>query len=292
MNMIDVIIPSRPRDIGGFVVRRVLPHAQRRTIGAFIFLDQMGRVSLPPEKPLEVLPHPHIGLSTVTYLFEGTITHRDSTGIVQDIHSGDVNWMTAGSGVVHSERTPTELLGNKQEIFGLQTWIALPKDTEDIAPSFQHVPKEHLPAWSSDGINFRLIVGDAFGQTSPVKVFSKMFYVEARTERAQKLSIQPTDLVGERAAYIVEGSLTIESQTIEAGNMVVFKNQIPLRMTLGENTRLMFLGGEPLPEKRYIWWNFVSSSEETIELAKVMWKNQTFPKITGETEFVPLPDDK
>jgi redox-sensitive bicupin YhaK (pirin superfamily) len=261
-------------------------------VGAFIFLDQIGDDVLPPEKPISVLPHPHIGLSTVTYLFKGAMTHRDSAGVVQDIHPGDVNWMTAGSGVVHSERTPEQLRGNAQEIFGLQLWVALPKEVEDIEPSFQHLAKENLPAWSSNDIEFRLIVGAAFGKTSPVQVFSKLFYVDVRSTRAQTLSIEPSDLIGERAAYVVEGTLFAENQTINAGNMIVFKNNIPLQMTVGSDSRLMLLGGEPLAEKRYIWWNFVSSSEEKIERAKLRWKTQQFPKITGETEFVPLPDEK
>ena len=288
MHSIELVIKARPGDIGGFTVARVLPFAKRRMVGPFIFFDHMGPSTFLPGNGIDVKPHPHIGLATVTYLYEGALTHRDSLGHVQDIHPGDVNWMIAGEGIVHSERTPVTLRKNKFQMHGIQTWVALPQKDEDSLPSFNHYPFSTLPRWVKGGINFRLIAGEAFGHISPVETFSKMFYIDIFSEQENELYIKD-ELFGERALYIAEGHITISGEEFRSRNLIVFKNGHEIKVALQKNTRCLLLGGESFKEKRFIWWNFVSSTENKIEKAKIKWKKQNFPIVPDENEFVPLP---
>ncbi|MDX2130304.1 MAG: pirin family protein [Chloroherpetonaceae bacterium] len=290
---IELIIHARERQVGNFTVKRLLPFGLKRMVGPFIFVDEMGPHAISPHTEGDVLPHPHIGLSTVTYLFSGAMLHRDSSGSVQEIHPGDVNWMTAGSGIVHSERFPESVKKNGTLLHGLQTWVALPKDKEDTAPTFEHVPKSILPTWESGSISWNLILGNAFGKVAPVHVYSPLFYCHCVALETTTLHLtaefgdSPTL---ERAFYVVEGSIETEGQIISKGTMVSFKPNEPISLTLQNGTRGMWLGGETFPEKRFIWWNFVSSDEAKIEAGKARWKAQAFPKIEGETEFIPLPE--
>ena len=284
------LIPGRPRDLGGFSVRRTLPSMQRRLVGPFIFWDHMGPVRLEPGHGMDVRPHPHINLATVTFLFEGEIVHKDSLGSDQSIRPGDVNWMTAGRGIVHSERTGAELRKAGPAVHGLQSWVALPTELEESEPSFQHVPGTLLPELGKPGARLRVIAGKAFGETSPVKVLSSLFYVEARLEAGAELALP--DEYAERAAYVVEGAIECDGLRAEAGTMAVAEDgaKAPAPIRALESSRVMLLGGAPLG-KRYIWWNFVSSSEERIDRAKRDWKEGAFPKVPGDdVEFIPLPE--
>jgi redox-sensitive bicupin YhaK (pirin superfamily) len=281
-----LIVPGR-RDLGdGFEVRRALPAAERRMVGPFVFFDQMGPAVLVPGRGLDVRPHPHIGLATVTYLFEGEILHRDSLGVVQPIRPGEVNWMTAGRGIVHSERTPETHRAAGSRVFGIQTWIALPQEHEEAEPAFAHHGTDELPLREDRNATLRLIVGTLDGQRSPVKTFSEMFYVDALLKPGGLLSL--SDEHQERAAYVVEGAVQLE-QEYASGQMLVFKPGHPVAMSTEKGARLMLFGGAPVGP-RHIWWNFVSSSKARIVQAAQDWKAGRFPAVPGETEFIPLPD--
>ncbi len=269
-------------------MRRTLPSMQRRLVGPFIFWDHMGPVTLEPGHGMDVRPHPHINLATVTYLFEGQIVHKDSLGSDQEIRPGDVNWMSAGRGIVHSERTGAELRKAGPAVHGLQSWVALPSDLEESEPSFQHVEGKSLPEVGRPGARLRVIAGRAFGETSPVRVMSPLFYVDARLDAGAELALPEEH--AERAAYVVEGAVQCGGQRVEAGTMAVAGDGAYATIRALEGSRVMLLGGAPLG-KRYIWWNFVSSSEERIERAKREWKGGAFPKVPGDdVEFVPLPE--
>ncbi|MEZ5427661.1 MAG: pirin family protein [Pyrinomonadaceae bacterium] len=289
---VDLVIESKMRDlIGDFKVRRVLPSAKRRMVGPFVFLDQMGPEILGAGKGLDVAPHPHIGLATVTYLFEGELLHRDSLGSIQPVRPGEVNWMTAGRGIAHSERTPTEERKGVSELFGLQSWVALPLSVEESDPTFAHHPEKELPLIEGEGKRVRLIAGSLWGEASPVVTASDLIYADVSLEDGAKLSVAPE--YEERAVYIVSGAVEFSSGEgrFEAGRLVVFKPGEEIILSAGpKGSRLMLLGGEPLEEKRYIWWNFVSSSQERIEQAKKDWREGDFAPVVGETEFIPLPD--
>jgi redox-sensitive bicupin YhaK (pirin superfamily) len=283
-----LLIPSRPRDIGGFSVHRTLPSTQRRLVGPFIFWDHMGPVKLEPGHGMDVRPHPHIGLATVTYLFEGEIVHKDSLGSDRAIRPGDVNWMTAGRGIAHSERTGPELRKAGPSVHGLQSWVALPTEREEDPPAFQHVEGKSLPELGLAGARLRVIAGTAFGATAPVTVMSPLFYVEARLDAGATLPL-PDDHP-ERAAYVVEGAIECEGQQVGAQTMAVAADGVPSTIRALRDSRVMLLGGAPVG-KRHIWWNFVSSSEERIERAKRDWREGAFPRIPGDdVEFVPLPE--
>jgi redox-sensitive bicupin YhaK (pirin superfamily) len=287
-----MVIETRVREIvDDFKVRRALPVAKRRMVGPFIFLDQMGPEVLRRGKGLDVAPHPHIGLATVTYLFEGELMHRDSLGIVQPIRPGEVNWMTAGSGIAHSERTPPEMRLTGSELFGIQSWVALPKRHEECAPTFAHYCADKLPLVEGEGKRVRVITGSLFGAKSPVQTLSDMFYADVTLVRGAHLPI-PSDHE-ERAAFIVEGSLEVlpNEGTYSAGQLLIFKPgaKITLRAPESSPTRMMLLGGEPMDGPRHIWWNFVSSSKDRIEQAKEDWKAGRFARVPEETEFIPLP---
>jgi redox-sensitive bicupin YhaK (pirin superfamily) len=289
---LDTLIVTRVRDlVDGFKVRRVLPSARRRMVGPFIFLDQMGPEILSAGRGLDVAPHPHIGLATVTYLFSGELLHRDSLGTVQAIRPGEINWMTAGNGIAHSERTPQEMRASGSDLFGIQSWVALPLKEEESEPAFVHHDTGELPVVEGEGKRVRLIAGALYGARSPVKTLSEMFYADAELEGGAALPL-PADHE-ERAAYIVEGAVTLSGDggTFEAGQLLVFKPgaEMTLEATGSSPARVMLLGGEPMEGRRHIWWNFVSSSGERIEQAKEDWKAGRFAPVPDETEFIPLP---
>ena len=285
---IDLIIEPKARDLGGFSVRRVLPSVRRRMLGPFVFFDHMGPATFVAGEGMDVRPHPHINLATVTYLFEGEIDHRDSLGSHQAIQPGAINWMTAGRGIVHSERTPLHARQNGQRLHGIQLWVALPAEHEEVPPEFFHHPAASLPVVEFPGVQARVLAGSAYGKTSPVKVFSPLFYVEARLDAGAELEL-PGDYP-ERAAYIATGSVSSGRENINEPKLVIFRagDRATLRATT--DARVMLLGGEPLEGPRHIFWNFVSSSAERIERAKLDWAERRFPLVPGdEEEFIPLP---
>src|SRR5258708_372018 len=287
MTAIAHVVESRKRDLGGFEVRRILPFGGGRMVGPFIFLDHMGPVAFAAGRGIEVRPHPHICLATVTYLFDGEIEHRDSLGVVQTIRPGDVNWMTAGRGIVHSERTGAAFRAAGHKLHGLQSWVALPKADEEIEPAFHHFSAQSLPARDGAGLRLRLIAGKAFGLRSPVRVFSEMFYADAMLENDTTLDLPAEH--AERAAYVVEGSIDVEGRPFAEGTLLVFAEGEAVRLRAKSASRVALLGGAPLESKRLIWWNFVASSPERIERAKRGWADGKFAKVPGETEFIPLP---
>jgi len=286
---IDTVIVPRTRDIGGFDVRRVLPAIGRRMVGPFIFLDEMGPAQLPAGLGMDVRPHPHIGLATVTYLFDGTIVHRDSLGSVQPIVPGDVNWMTAGRGIVHSERSDPELRRAPQRMHGLQSWVALPRDHEETAPEFTHYPGAGQPAMEAEGIRARVVAGAALGLRSPVRAFSDLFYIDLHLAPGARLALERDH--EERAAYLIAGAVEIDGARFEPGRLLVFAPRAEIVVAAPAGAHLVVLGGEPMDGPRHIWWNFVSSSQDRIEQAKADWKRDRFGlPVPGETEFIPLPE--
>ena len=287
---VDLVILPPVRDLGdGFTVRRALPSAHRRMVGPFIFFDQMGPVAFEGGEGLDVRPHPHIGLATVTYLLEGEILHRDSLGSKQAIRPGEVNWMTAGSGIVHSERTDPAIRDQGQRLFGLQTWVALPKEAEEIAPAFAHHKADAIPTIEDDGARLTLIAGRSDGIVSPVQTFSDMVYADIVLMDGARYQLKAEHV--ERALYVVEGTIEVVGQTggFATGELVVFKPDAEIIVRAKGGARLMLMGGEPLAEKRHIYWNFVSSSPDRIEQAKEDWKAQRFAAVPEEHDFIPLP---
>lgn len=290
MSKVELTIAPRPRDLGGFSVRRILPATERRMVGPFIFLDHMGPAAFDPGKGVDVRPHPHIGLATVTYLFDGELFHRDSLGNAQEIRPGAVNWMTAGRGIVHSERTGTAERRGSHNLHGLQSWVALPKAHEETAPGFFHHPADTLPVRAEDGVTLSMIAGEAFGMRAPVKTFSPIFYVDVVMKAGAKLELAPE--YTERAVYLIEGALEADGQKLSAHEMSVFERGAVVILRATTPVHAVILGGEPFAEPRHIWWNFVSSDKDRMEQAKKDWKEQRFPKVPGdEMEFTPLPPD-
>jgi redox-sensitive bicupin YhaK (pirin superfamily) len=285
----ETVIVPRSRDIGGFEVRRALPSAQRRMVGPFVFFDHMGPALFQPGKGIDVRPHPHIGLATVTYLFDGEILHRDSLGTVQPIRPGDVNWMTAGRGIAHSERTGPEARAAGGTLAGIQSWIALPKRQEETEPGFAHFPKAQLPTIEAEGVKLRLIVGAAFGLRAPAPVFSDMFYADAALAAGARL-VLPAEYE-ERAIYVADGAIEIAGQTFGSGQLLVFRPGDAIDLRAQAASRVLLLGGEPMDGPRHLWWNFVSSSKERIEQAKADWKAGRFGPVPGDAEFIPLPEE-
>jgi hypothetical protein len=285
---VELVIAPRLRDLGGFTVRRILPYAKRRMIGPFIFLDEMGPAALPAGQGLDVAPHPHIGLATVTYLFEGAIVHRDSLGSTQTIRPGAVNWMTAGRGIVHSERSGADERAQAKPLHGMQSWVALPLAQEETAPGFTHHDAETLPVIEDEGLWMRLIAGRAYGEQAPVEVFSELFYLHA--ELAAGASLDLPEEHAERAFYVVSGSIELDGAPCGPATMAVVKPQAAARITATAPSRVMLLGGAPLEGKRHIWWNFVASTPERIERAKADWKAGRFPAVPGDGDFIPLPE--
>ncbi len=294
LDSIETLIIPRARDLGGFEVRRALPAPARQMVGPFIFFDQAGPAEFVTGKGVDVRPHPHIGLATVTYLFRGEFQHRDSLGSNRIILPGAVNWMVAGRGVTHSERTSEETRQAPHSLFGIQTWVALPAQHEETAPTFEHHGKETLPEIEAEGIRLRLILGRAYRQQAPARVFSDTFYADVVMEPAARLPL-PDDHE-DRGLYVTEGSVSIAGQTFEAGRMMVFRPGDRITVAAGsQGARVMILGGATLEGPRHIWWNFVSSSRERLEHAKQEWRRGEWGKgqfdlpPDDRSEFIPLP---
>jgi redox-sensitive bicupin YhaK (pirin superfamily) len=285
---IEAVIVPRARDLGGFSVRRALPAAGKQMVGPFIFFDQMGPAEFLLGQGIDVRPHPHIGLSTVTYLFDGEIMHRDSLGVVQPIRPGEVNLMTAGRGIVHSERTAPEERALGPKLYGIQTWLALPASHEESDPGFVHYSRDDLPVVDGEGKRVRLILGSLFGETSPVRTPWETFYAEAVLAPG---AILPLDAAyDERAIYVVAGAIDIAGDLFEAGRLLVFRPGDRISVLAVSQARLMLLGGDPMDGPRHIWWNFVSSRQERIEEAKADWRAGRFAGVPQEDEFIPLPE--
>ncbi len=285
---LETLIVPRARDIGGFEVRRALPAAGRRMVGPFVFLDQMGPAEFITGEGLDVRPHPHIGLATVTYLYEGEIMHRDSLGTVQAIRPGDVNWMTAGRGIAHSERTGADTRMTGGRLFGIQSWVALPKTLEDTAPAFAHVPKTDLPTIEGDGKRIRLVAGDLYGARSPVETAWETIYADVLLDPGARLPVDATH--EERAIYTLSGTIDIAGQRFEPGQLLVFRPGDAITVTAETASRFLLLGGDPMDGPRHVWWNFVSSDLDRIEEAKARWASGSFGAVPEESEFIPLPE--
>lgn len=289
MSNINLIIEERAVSIGKFMVGRLLPFREKRMVGPFIFIDHMGPVKLRERENFDVLPHPHIGLSTLTFLFEGSIMHRDTLGNEIEIKPGAVNWMTAGKWIVHSERSPEYLRHSDKELHGMQIWVALPKALEQMEPEFFHIDQEQIPTWTDRDLQFKLIAGEAFGKKSPVPVYSKLYMLEIKSTSTQVINIGH-QLYGESGLYILDGAIESEENIYGPKQLLVAKDSSLCEFTIQENSTIYIFGGEPFPEERYIDWNFVSSDKEVINEAKEKWKAQVFDKIPGdEIEFVPYP---
>lgn len=277
-----LFIPARDRTIDGFGVGRVLPAPAHRMVGPFVFFDHMGPSSLAAGQGLDVRPHPHIALSTVTYLFEGAIFHRDSLGTAREIRPGAINWMTAGRGIVHSERTPASERVDGPHLHGLQLWVALPKALEECDPSFSHHPSDSLPELDDHGVRLRILAGDAYGVTSPVPVSSPLHYVEARIAPGARLELPRHH--EERSVYLVSGEASLDGRPLPARTMAVVSSESAAVITAATETHVMLLGGARLDEPRFIFWNFVSSSKERIEQAALDWREHRFPLVPGDAE--------
>ncbi|MEA5553053.1 pirin family protein [Anabaena cylindrica UHCC 0172] len=286
MTILQLIEPE-VKDLGGFIARRSLPYLNYQMVGPFIFFDHLGPSVLPPNKGIDVRPHPHINLATVTYLFDGTLMHRDSLGTVQEIQPGAVNWMTAGKGIVHSERSPAPDRHNEATIHGIQIWVALPVEYEEIDPWFTHYPAETLPTWEENGAIIKLIVGQTLGYTSPVKVFSPILYLDVVLSANAHFTV-PSDY-SERAVYSVTEGLNINDEPLEPYRFAILEPGSEIKVSAVASARCIVIGGEPLG-KRYKWWNFVSSRAERIEQAKNDWRDHRFTTVPNETEFIPLPE--
>lgn len=284
-----LILEPHVKDLGGFEVRRLLPAFPRKMVGPFIFFDHMGPARFPPGQGVDVRPHPHIGLATVTYLFEGALVHRDSLGTVQRIEPGDVNWMTAGSGIVHSERSAPEDRAAGHRLHGIQTWVALPVKDEHTGPGFSHQPKTALPVIPGDGVQMRLIAGDAYGRRAPTPTYSAIFYLAAEMKAGARIALPPEH--EERGVYAAQGSVTVGGQLLEPLRMAVLPAGGTIEISAAAPARVMLFGGAKMDGDRHIWWNYVASSRELIEEAKQRWRERRFPPVPGETEFIPLPGE-
>ncbi|MFL5320314.1 MAG: pirin family protein [Myxococcaceae bacterium] len=286
----SVIIPPT-KDLGdNFVVKRALPARHRRMVGPFVFFDQMGPAHFDEGRGLDVRPHPHIGLATVTYVFEGEILHRDSLGSVQPIRPGEVNWMIAGRGISHSERTPPAVRKSESKLSGIQVWVGLPKKDEEVAPAFSHHSAEELPVIEGEGKRLRVIAGNLMGKRSPVRVLSEMFYADLILDSSARISLEPEH--EERAIYPVEGSIEIDGVEFEAGQLIILRPGMQVVISAPRtNARALLVGGAAMDGPRHVYWNFVSSDRDRIEQAKHEWRERTFPQVPGETEFIPLPED-
>jgi redox-sensitive bicupin YhaK (pirin superfamily) len=282
---VSTLLRPVARDIGGLLVQRLLPSHPIRMVGPFIFFDHFGPVQFPPGRGIDVRPHPHIGLATVTYLFDGGQVHRDSLGNVQPIAPGDVNWMTAGRGIVHSERPDDRAAGHL--LHGLQTWVALPKSHEEVEPSFSHHPRESLPEIAQPGAAMRLLAGTAFGRRAPTPTFSPMIYLAIDMEAGAAVDLPPEH--EERGVYVVDGEALIDGEAVPAGRMALLAPWTTARVETPAATRLIVLGGAKIDGERIIWWNFVASSKALIDTASERWRAQAYPPVPGETEFIPLP---
>ncbi|WP_299436287.1 pirin family protein [uncultured Aquimarina sp.] len=285
-----LIIEERSRDIGDFLVGRLIPFRKKRMVGPFIFIDHMGPTMIKKGKYMDVDQHPHIGLSTLTYLLDGEIIHQDSIGTNQRISPGSVNWMIAGKGVTHTERTPRDMRdGSEFLTHGYQIWVALPKELEDIQPEFHHLDKNDLPHWTDGTTEFRLVAGKGYGKESPLPVHSELFMVEVKNTERYELQIKG-ELQGEIGICIVDGEIQACENVISKGNMLVSKIEDSCSIILEPNSHLLLFGGQPFPEERHIYWNFVSSSKEKLEEAKNQWRNKQFPKVQHDDSYVVMPE--
>jgi len=285
---VELLIRSREKDLGGFSVRRVLPASSRLMVGPYIFFDQMGPARFPVGDGVDVRPHPHTGISTVTWLFEGEIMHRDSLGYTQPIRPGAVNLMTAGRGIVHSERTAPEERARGATLHGIQLWLALPAELQETTPAFTHYQRETIPMVETEGARISVIMGEAYGVRSPVEILSPTLYAEILFPGPAECSLP--DAYQERAVYVVEGGITVDDCAITVGEMAVIRPGARAVIRADGHARAMVIGGAAYPEARTIWWNFVSTSSDRIEQAKQDWSNGRFAGVPGETEFIPLPD--
>jgi redox-sensitive bicupin YhaK (pirin superfamily) len=288
VSSIDALIRPRHRDLGGFSVHRVLPADSTPMVGPFIFYDAMGPATFAPGAGVDVRPHPHIGLATVTWLFEGELLHQDSLGFAQVIRPGEVNWMTAGRGIVHSERTPLETRDRPSRLHGIQTWLALPKQAEETAPEFHHHAADSLPTIDADDVSVRVIAGSLLGLTSPVRTYSAVGYGAVELRAGAVLVLPPEH--EERAVHLVDGALKVDGESVPEGTMATLRPGRSVELRAVSPVRCMVLGGEPADGPRQIWWNFVSSSAERIERAKQDWKQGRFAAVPGDREFIPLPE--
>lgn len=287
--MIIQTLHAQTKDLGdGFEVRRLLPAAARRTLGPFVFFDHMGPVQFAPGQAVDVRPHPHIGLATVTYLFEGALMHRDSLGCVQRITPGDVNWMTAGHGIVHSERSPDDERSKSRGLHGIQVWVALPRADEQTAPAFSHHAQATLPVMTLPAATLRLIAGAGWGMRSPVRTFSPMFYAAVEATGATRFELPAEH--AERAIYVVDGAVTAGGARVAPHTVAILGDGRPVSIESTGAARIMVFGGAPLDGERFVSWNFVASTREQIEAARTRWREQRFPPVPGETEFIPLPE--
>ncbi len=284
-----MIVEERSRDIGNFLVGRLLPFRKKRQVGPFTFIDHMGPTQIGPPKFMDVDQHPHIGLSTLTYLLEGSIEHRDSTGAHQIIGPGDVGFMTSGKGVTHTERTPTEYRDGRQYlVHGYQVWVALPKEREEMEPRFDFVPREQLPTWQEGGLEMTLIAGEGYGRRSPLPVHGPLFMIEVKAPVTGHLEIKG-QLNGEIALVITKGEIYQEGERIEAGQMLISKVEDECMVELSAGSQILMFGGPALPEERFLYWNFVASSKERLEQAKEDWREHRFPQVPGDETYIPLP---
>lgn len=285
---IKTVIRPKAKDIGGFEVRRALPSVEARTVGPFIFFDQMGPATFAPGTGIDVRPHPHIGLATLTWLIEGEIMHRDSLGYVQPIRPGEVNWMTAGSGIVHSERTPNNVRAAGHALLGLQVWMALPSDKQETDPSFQHYDASELSTFTRDDTTITIVAGDAWGVTSPVSVFSRTLYADVRMEPGATLDVPAQH--EERALYVVSGSVCLGEEKFGAATMIVLREGENVPVQTAEGAHLALIGGDRLKQPRRLWWNFAHTDAGMIEKAKDRWKSGGFGNVPSDGEFIPLPE--
>jgi len=286
-----MLVEERARDIGDFIVGRLLPVRGKRQVGPFTFIDHMGPVTVNPGEYFDIDQHPHIGLSTLTYLLDGEIEHRDSTGAHQIIRAGDVGFMTAGKAVAHTERTPAALreLGTSYHMHGYQIWVAMPKEKEDMLPRFDFVSKDSLPRWSQDGLEMVLVAGDGYGYHSPLPVHSPLFMLDIKANKDTNLDIKG-QLKGEIGIIVTNGTIESSGEKIEAGSMLISKTEDECGIEIKDSSRLLIFGGQPFPEKRYLYWNFVSYSRDKIDEAKKLWLNKQFPKVPGDDTYIPLPN--
>lgn len=286
-----MLVEERQRDIGNFLVGRLLPFRKKRQVGPFTFIDHMGPASIGPEHYMDVDQHPHIGLSTLTYLLEGQIEHRDSTGAVQLIAPGDVGFMTAGKGVTHTERTPVQLrTGGTFPMHGYQVWVALPSGQEEIEPNFAFVPKSELPTWTEGSLQMTLVAGQGYGRQSPLPVYAPLFMLDLQASEAAYLEIEG-QLEGEIAFVVTQGWVQDGGEWIDQGQMLISKTENTCCIALEADTRLLIFGGQPFPEERFLYWNFVSSRPERLEEAKNDWRNRRFPKVPGDETYISLPEN-
>lgn len=285
---LDRIVKPRSHDLGGgFLVRRALPAPDQRSVGPFVFFDHFGPIEVKPENNFDVRPHPHIGLATVTYLFDGAMVHRDSLANTQRIEPGAINWMTAGRGIVHSERRPEDLRARLHRVHGLQLWTALPTKDEEVAPAFIHTPAQRIPTWDQGGVTARVLIGSAFGLQSPVETYSETLYLDILAKPGASLTLPP--MSGECAVYSVDQPLTVDGAGVEPGMLAILSRSAATAIHSPEGARYVVIGGEPVDGQRHLWWNFVSTRRERIEQAKTDWAARRMGEIPGETEWIPLP---